>query len=141
MPLASIAYSLSAGAALSALLAWGSASTAMLDSLPSLPALSLYLVIDSAIVVAGLIFGALNGLPGARVSAGLLVKGEYSNRFVPWVLGVGLALPLLLLIFAPQANWVTLLVAAAILAGYYLFRVLIFRAGVYDPPISFAPKS
>jgi len=138
VPVASIGYSLTAGAALTSLLAWGTTTSA---ALPELPVLSLYLLIAITLIVAGLMFSALNGLPGARVSAGLLLKGVYARRFVPLVLGVGLALPLLLLIFAPPANWVRLLVAVAFVAGYYFFRVLIFKAGVYDPITSFAPKN
>jgi len=141
MPFASIGYALMTGAALTAVLGWDASASGIADSLPSLSTLSLYLLIANIVIVAGLLFGALNGAPGARVSAGLLVKGAFANRFVPLVLGVGLALPLLLLLFAPQAYWVALLVAAAMLTGYYFFRVFIFRAGVYDPIISFAPKN
>jgi formate-dependent nitrite reductase membrane component NrfD len=141
MPFASIAYALIAGAALTAVLGWGASASGVAENLPSLTTLSLYLLIANIVIVAGLLFGALNGAPGARVSAGLLLKGPFSNRFVPLVLGVGLALPLLLLLFAPEAYWAALLEAAAIIVGYYFFRVFVFRAGVYDPIISFAPKT
>ena len=86
-------------------------------------------------------YGAYHDSPGARVSVNLLLKGDFANRFVPLVLGVGLAMPLLLLLLAPETFWIMLLVAVAILAGYYTFSVLIFKAGVYEPIISFAPQN
>ncbi len=69
----------------------------------------------------------------------LLLKGPFAKFFVPLVIGIGLALPLLLLLWVP-ATYVTSLVAAvAVLVGYYSFRVFIFKAGIYDPIMSNAP--
>jgi hypothetical protein len=34
-----------------------------------------------------------------------------------------------------------LLIALGVLAGYYTFRSLVFKVGLYDPIISFAPES
>ncbi len=86
-----------------------------------------------------LMYAALNGSPGARVSMNLLLKGPFVKFFVPLVIGVGLALPLILLLWAPATYIRSLIVAVAILVGYYAFRVFIFKAGVYDPIMSFAP--
>ena len=69
----------------------------------------------------------------------LLLKGPLARFFVPLVIGIGLALPLLLLLWAPPTDVTSLIVAAAVLVGYYAFRVYIFKAGVYDPLMSFAP--
>jgi len=41
------------------------------------------------------------GWPGAKVSMNLLLKGPFARFFVPLVIGIGLALPLLLLLWAP----------------------------------------
>ncbi len=84
-------------------------------------------------------YAALNGSPGARVSMNLLLKGPFVKFFVPLVIGVGLALPLVLLLWAPATYIRSLIVAVAILVGYYAFRVFIFKAGVYDPIMSFTP--
>jgi formate-dependent nitrite reductase membrane component NrfD len=69
----------------------------------------------------------------------LLLKGPFAKAFVPLVIGVGLALPAILLLWAPVTYTTSLLVAVAVLAGYYAFRVFIFKAGVYDPIMKFAP--
>ena len=141
MPFASVGYALVSGAALTTVLGWGALTSDMPDALPALPTLSLYLLVANTVVIVGLLYGAYHGSPGARVSVNLLLKGDFANRFVPLVLGVGLAIPLLLLLLAPETFWIMLLVAAVILTGFYMFRVFIFRAGVYEPIISFAPQN
>ena len=92
-----------------------------------------------AVVLLSLMHAALNGSPGARVSMNLLLKGPFAIFFVPLVIGVGLALPLLLLLWGPATDVTSLIVAVAVLVGYYSFRVFIFKAGVYDLIMSFAP--
>jgi sulfite dehydrogenase (quinone) subunit SoeC len=136
MPVAGVAYALLGGTALTRVLG-GNATTA---GLPSLHALSLVLLAVTGFVLFSLAYTALNGAPGARVSMDLLLKGPFAKAFVPVVIGVGLVLPALLLLLAPAGYFVSLLVAISVLAGYYAFRALIFKAGVYDPVMSFAPN-
>lgn len=136
MPVAGVSYALLGGTALTRVLGGNAAST----GLPSLHALSLVLLAVTGFVLFSLVYAALNGAPGARVSMNLLLKGPLAKAFVPLVIGVGLVLPALLLLFAPAGYLVSLLVAVAVLAGYYVFRTLIFKAGVYDPVMSFAPN-
>ena len=139
MPFASVGYALVSGAALTAVLGGGALVSEISTALPALQTLVLYILIANTLVVLGLLFTARNGSPGAQVSANLLLQGSLAKRFVPLVLVVGLAVPLVLLLLAPQALWVTGLVAVTILAGYYTFRVFIFKAAVYEPIMSFAP--
>jgi len=105
----------------------------------SLHALTLILLAALAVVLFSLMYAALNGSPGAKVSMNLLLKGPFARFFVPLVIGIGLALPLLLLLWAPPTDVTSLIVAAAVLVGYYAFPVYIFKAGEYDPIMSFAP--
>ncbi len=139
MPVVSIVYALLGGAAVTAALGWNGLAVAVPDAVPSLHALTLILLAALAVVLFSLMYAALNGSPGARVSVNLLLKGPFARFFVPLVIGVGLALPLLLLLLAPATDVTSLIVAAAVLVGYYAFRVYIFKAGVYDPIMSFAP--
>lgn len=136
MPVAGVAYALLGGTALTRVLGGDAVTT----GLPSLHALSLVLLAVTGFVLFSLVYAALNGAPGARVSMNLLLKGPFAKAFVPVVIGVGLVLPALLLLLAPAGYVVSLLAAIAILAGYYAFRALIFKAGVYDPVMSFAPN-
>jgi hypothetical protein len=48
-------------------------------------------------------------------------------------------LPVLLLWFAGNVPLATMIAAAGTLAGYYTFRLLIFKAGVFEPIMSFRP--
>ncbi len=139
MPVVSIVYALLGGAALTAALGWNALAAEVPDDMLSLHALTLILLAALAVVLFSLMYAALNGSPGAKVSMNLLLKGPFAKFFVPLVTGVGLALPLLLLLWAPATDVTSLIVAVAILVGYYAFRVFIFKAGVYDPIMSFAP--
>jgi hypothetical protein len=70
----------------------------------------------------------------------LLKEGPYVKLFYGLVVLAGLVLPLLLL-FSQPTRIGNLLIAIAVLAGYYTFRSLVFKVGLYDPIISFAPES
>ena len=139
MPVVSIIYALLGGAAVTAALGWNGLAVAVPDAMLPLHALMLTLLAALAVVLFSLMYAGLNGSPGARVSVNLLLKGSFAKLFVPLVIGVGLALPLVLLLWAPATDVTSLIVAAAVLVGYYAFRVYIFKAGVYDPIMSFAP--
>lgn len=135
MPVAGVMYAFLAGASLTAVFGWN----AVAPDRPALATVTLVLLAGTAIVLLSLISAALNGAPGARVSMNLLLRGPFARVFVPVVLGVGLVLPLLLLVLAPASHVSSLLVAISVLVGYYAFRTFIFKAGVYDPIMSFAP--
>jgi formate-dependent nitrite reductase membrane component NrfD len=139
MPVVSIVYALLGGAALTVVLGGNALAAAVPDAMLSLHALTLILLTGISVVLFSLMYAALNGSPGARVSMNLLLKGPFAKAFVPLVIGVGLALPAILLLWAPVTYTTSLLVAVAVLAGYYAFRVFIFKAGVYYPIMKFAP--
>ena len=139
MPIVSIVYALLGGAAVTAALGWNGLAVDVPEAMLSLHALMLILLAALAVVLFSLMYAALNGSPGARVSMNLLLKGPFARLFVPLVIGVGLALPLVLLLWVHATDVTSLIVAAAVLVGYYAFRVYIFKAGVYDPIMSFAP--
>jgi len=128
---------MTAGAAVTAVIG-GAAATGSWEALPTAGTLTLWLLITEAILIIAALLMASNGAPGARVSANLLLKGEFAKTFLSLVLVVGLVIPLLLLLLAPASPWVTALVAVAFILGYRTFRVYLFKAGVYDPIISFA---
>ncbi|MFQ5982783.1 MAG: NrfD/PsrC family molybdoenzyme membrane anchor subunit, partial [Woeseiaceae bacterium] len=139
MPVAGIAYALTAGAVVGAALVRSASAAGIPESMPSLHTLSLILIVGTAIVVASILSAALNGSSGAKVSANLLLRGTLTKLFVPLTLVVGLVLPLLILLFVPQTYVTTLIVAAGFVVGYFAFRVLMFKAGVYEPVMDFAP--
>ena len=77
----------------------------------------------------------------ARQSIQLLTRGRWAVLFLGGVIGVGLVVPLL---FAWPLLWeasfqtvftITVMLAVLRLFGDYLFRFLVIRAGLYDPPL------
>lgn len=140
MPVVSIVYALLGGAALTAVLGWNALAGEVAGVMLSLHALTLILLVATAVVLVSWMYAALNSSPGARVSMNLLLKGPFAKVFVPLVIGVGFALPLLLILWAPATYITSLAVAVSVLVGYYAFRLYIFKAGVYDPIMSFAPN-
>lgn len=141
MPVSSLAYSALSGSVIALAIAPGVTGTAN-GILPPAHSLSIILLVVTTIVLLALLNGANRGSPGARKSLGLLLRnGPYVKWFYGMVLGIGLALPFLLLTQVAPGVFVSLLAALCVLTGYFAFRVLVFKVGLYDPIISFAPES
>ena len=141
MPISSLAYSALGGMVLSLNLN-PAAGAAGARYLPPAHSASLVLVVVAAIIVLALLQGAKRGSPGAKKSLFLLTRdGPYVKWFYGLVIGAGFVLPFLLLALLPESRVISFLVALAVLSGYYTFRVLVFKVGLYDPIISFAPES
>jgi formate-dependent nitrite reductase membrane component NrfD len=141
MPISSFSYSALGGLVIAMNLDPGTASATGTSILSPVHSASLLAVIVTAIIVLALLQGANRASPGAKMSLRLLTRqGPYVKWFFGLVLIVGLVVPFMLLL-AP-GSWIgEFLTAVSVLVGYYTFRLLVFRVGLYDPPISFAPES
>lgn len=140
MPVSSLVYSALGGTmivlGLNLAPAAASAGTAWLPPAHGAAVLLLVVVI---VVLAAMLNAANRGSPGARKSLQLLLRhGPYVKWFYGAVLVGGLLLPLALLTLAGPSRWIYLLAALAALGGYFSFRMLVFKVGLYDPIISFA---
>lgn len=141
MPVSSVAYSALGGVVL-ALSLDPAATAAGTFLLPSAHGAALILLVVTTIVLLAMINTANRGSPGARKSVRLLLgDGPYAKWFFGIVVAVGLLLPFLLLTLLDPSRPIYLLTAAAVLAGYFSFRALVFKIGLYDPIISFAPET
>jgi formate-dependent nitrite reductase membrane component NrfD len=141
MPVSSFSYSFLGGLVLATVLDPTATSVEAGGLLPAAHNAALLLVVVTAIMVLALLQGANRGSPGARMSVRLLTRqGPYVKWFIGGVLIVGLVAPFFLLL-APGSWFGDLLTAVCVLAGYYAFRSLVFKVGLYDPLISFAPES
>jgi DMSO reductase anchor subunit len=136
MPVSSVVYSLTSGA--TATLALG----VFFDGIDPLLLgnVSMVLVVLSLIVLLSLLHEAYHGTTGGRQSLDLLIKGKFAVKFLSLVFGAGVALPLLALWLGAGSAPAALLAAVGVLAGFYTFRLLIFRAAVYEPQMSFAAR-
>lgn len=130
LPLSSFFYALTAGVLLVLVMGWN-----VLDeesrSIAS-DAARILLAID-LLVVCGLLLRAYHHSEGGKFSVRLLTRDEYAGWFVGVVLLLGLVLPLGILLTLP-VSWVSMLSSALMmLAGFVAFRILMFKAAVFEP--------
>jgi formate-dependent nitrite reductase membrane component NrfD len=129
LPLSSAAYALTAGCLV--VLALGSSQLSA-EAMFSLKVSALMMLFADMALVIGILNSARNKSQGGAFSVELLIK----SRFAPWfrnlVLLLGLAVPALLLL---MSSGVLAAIAAcmAMLAGYMAFRILMFKAAVFEP--------
>ncbi len=138
MPISSIAYSVTAGLAAILVLGW---SALPADTVAMLVNFTLVMLLVDLCIVLSLLHGAYHGTTGGRQSVDLLVKGVYSTPFLGLVVAVGIALPALVLWTLGSSYAAALLAAVAILAGFFTYRVLVFKAALYEPVLSFKPRT
>ena len=98
------------------------------------------LLIYVAVMLYSLAHAAIFGPKGAQQSVLLLLNGPLAKWFTPLVIAIGLVLPAIFISFGPDGFVPRVFVTLALLAGYYAFRVLIFKAAVFDPIQSFLPQ-
>ena len=136
MPVASLVYSLTSGAAVTLALGllFGGIDEVALSKVV------IVLVGVTLAVLLSLLHAAYHGTAGSRQSLDLLLRGRFAKQFLSLVFGAGVVLPLLLLWLGGASIIGGLLAAVGVVAGFYVFRLLIFRAGVYEPPMSFAAR-
>ena len=137
MPLASLLYALTAGVSL--VLALQPSSGAAGDGIP-LAGLAIGLLVADAITLVSLLYGAYRGSPASRLSAELLIRTRYAIGFHGVVVATGIVLPLVALCL-DSGPLLRLTAAAGALSGFYAFRILIFKAGVYQPVVKFVSMS
>jgi len=136
MPVASLLYALAGGAALMLVLE-GVGAGLVHAPLAVLPAATLGLAGALLVLHASLLHAAYNGTPGAKLSARLLVRGRYAPAYLGVVVGVGIALPLVVLGLGGDSLPMRIVAAVGLLGGFYAFRVVIFKVGVYEPVMRF----
>lgn len=98
------------------------------------------LLIYVAVMLYSMVHAAIFGSKGAQQSASLLLNGPLAKWFMLFVILIGLVLPALLIPFGPGGLATRVVVTLAVLAGYYAFRILVFKAAVFDPIQSFLPQ-
>lgn len=129
VPLSSGCYAFTAGTLLASVIGAQSISP---EHLGMLHKLSIILLLIDLCVVAGILVISKNKSPGGAFSVSLLLNGEYSGLFRYLVIALGLLAPLVLLL-ASQHFMAGLLATLFMLAGFFCYRVLIFKAAVFEP--------
>lgn len=139
MPISSLVYAVTGGVMLTLVLGWSGVLADDPGSRGTLVHAALILLVVITGVLLSLLHAAHHGSPGGQKSVELLTKSFYAKWFYSMIWGVGLIVPAALLWFAGGNYLAVLLAAAGVLVGYYSFRVLIFKAGVFEPIMSFRP--
>jgi len=139
MPLSSLVYALTGGVFVNLVMGWSGALAGDPGTRQFLGVAALVLCGVLAIIHLSLLHAAHHGSPGGRKSVELLTKTYYAPWYYGVTLALGLALPAGLLAVASGSLMAVAIAAAGMLAGYYSFRLLIFKAGVFEPIMSFRP--
>jgi formate-dependent nitrite reductase membrane component NrfD len=140
MPVSSFSYSFLSGLVVTMNLDPQAGAVAV-GIMPPIHSAALIALVLTTIILAAMLQAANRGAPGARRSLRLLLQeGPYVKAFYGLIVLAGLVLPFALLLAQPSRIG-DLLIALGVLAGYYTFRSLVFKVGLYDPIISFAPES
>lgn len=132
LPISGMLYALTGGVLVTLALGWFGFVGQQPEVLSQLVNAGLALLIINFVVVLAVIFTANNRSKGGELSVELLMKTAYKGWFQGVVLAVGFAVPVLALLFV--SGFIGLLIAAvAALGGFFAYRVLVFKAGVYEP--------
>lgn len=133
MPVSSMLYGLLAGTSLITILSVFGFSAAHMDMVITVQNI---LLVGVLVTLISLLHGAKNGSKGAQQSYVLLTSDFLARPFLYSVVGIGVLIPLLIGLLASQNIITTLVSGVCVLIGFYLFRLLIFKAGVLDPILS-----
>ena len=139
MPVSSLVYALTGGVMVNLVFGWGSLLSGAPGLRDNLVTAGLVLCGLLVIVHLSLLHASHHGSPGGRKSVELLTRSFYAQWYWGVTWAVGIAVPALLLWSAGGSYAAVLIAAIAALAGYYSFRLLIFKAGLFEPIISFRP--
>ena len=137
MPVLGFTYAALLGVALVLALGADSVLAGQPQQIALLRTLELALIGYAAVMILSMLHAARYGSPGGQKSVELLLTGDLSGWFLIVVFGVGLMLPASIIVFAAQGATAAIATAAALSAGYFAFRMLVFKAAVYDPMQSF----
>ncbi|OJW60396.1 MAG: hypothetical protein BGO65_15160 [Afipia sp. 64-13] len=129
LPISSFFYALTCGVMITLVAAWGVLGAEQQVMLSNL-AVAL-LVLDAAIVLA-ILLRARAKSKGGQFSVNLLTRGEYARSFITLVPVIGLIVPVIILAFG-EGRWLAVLATAMMLIGFFAFRLLMFKAAVFEP--------
>lgn len=136
MPISSMIYALTVGTFVALAVGW----EALGENTVQVASLAMILLVALFGVIMSLMHASYHGTKGGRQSVELLTKTLFAKLFLPLVLGAGIIVPLLLMWFFRGNMIVAIVSAILVLVGFYTYRVLMFKAAVYEPQVSYAAR-
>ena len=130
VPLVSICYALTAGVMMALSVGWGALNV---QQQALLSTLAWIMPVVDLVVVVGILLIAKGKSEGGAFSVEMLLHGRYAAHFRNFVLILGLAVPVVLVAAGGGVRMVMMLATGAMLVGFCVFRVLMFKAAVFEP--------
>lgn len=130
VPVSSFFYSLTAGAMTVLAIGWAAFSG---EQRADLSTLAMGLLVADIVIVISILIQAKNKSKGGAFSVELLTKGEYARYFGNLVVVLGLIVPAGILAVGSTLRFAELAATLAMLVGFYAFRILMFKAAVFEP--------
>ncbi|KMY66948.1 nitrite reductase [Desulfocarbo indianensis] len=135
MPVISLTYALLGGVTLVLIFGYHTLLADNPQLLSTLKSLELGLVLLCGVIMLSFLHGAAYASEAGKASVALLLKHDFAKWFVPFVLLVGIAVTALLAYMGPTSFTAILAVAVAELIGDFALKILLFKAGLYEPAI------
>lgn len=136
MPVISLTYGLLGGVTLVLLFGYSGFLAKSPETIKLLKALELGLVLFCGVILVSFLHGASYGSDAGRKSVMLLLKEDFAKWFIPAVFIVGIVFTALLIQLAPVSLAVLMAIAVAELIGDIGLKILLFKAGTYQPALS-----
>jgi len=136
MPIISLIYGLLGGVTMVILFGYKTFLAEAPETLQLLKALEIGLVLFCLVTILSLLHGAAYASDAGRKSVQLLLKEKFACWFIPFVLLIGIVATGLLAYIGPVTFSVILLIAIAELMGDIGLKILLFKAGVFEPIMS-----
>ncbi len=138
MPIISLTYGLLGGVTLVLLFGYPTFLAQSPETIKLLKALELGLVLFCAVILASFLHGAAYGSDAGMKSVLLLLKEDFAKYFISSVIVIGIVFTILLINMAPVSFAALLTIAVAELIGDIGLKILLFKAGAYQPAVSHA---
>ncbi len=129
LPVSSALYAFTCGSLLTGILGWN----VEIIQQAHLIQIGLILLIADLAVVAGILNSARKKSEGGAYSVEMLMKTNYAPTFRNMVFIVGLIAPIVILAVAGNNLYAAIAATAAMLVGFYYFRIYMFKAAVFEP--------
>jgi len=136
MPIISLTYGFLGGVTLVILLGYNTFLAGDSETLKLLKELELGLVLVCLVTILSFLHGATYGSASGRKSVRLLLKDQFAKWFVPSVIVIGIVVTGLLIYIGPVTFAILLTIAIAELIGDIGLKILLFKAGTFEPTIS-----
>jgi len=136
MPVISLTYGLMGGVTLLILFGYHTFLIENPETMKLLKALELGLVLFCLVTILSFLHGAAYGSDAGRKSVQLLLKEKFAKWFIPAVIIIGLVFTGLVAYVGPITFAVLLAIAIAELIGDIGLKILLFKAGTFEPVIS-----